>query len=867
MSHISTDDQFVQSLTKLPAAERIDAVMDNLEGAIDSADAVGEPFMELFPLKDRSHVSELLGHPFGEKWNGTDQNPIHEVGPYRALAALPEEHRAQHILENAADYEDYIKEVPEYLLFLPMGDRRPVAEHLGIIAPRAADQMEKRAATEAHISSGSAGIHTVQGEDFPLVRWGKNSILLTDLDRFLAHEGTKDYSMAVSRESGGVRVDEIYGTRNSEGRIRVFGRDGKSIRGWDDSIDDVRTIPLSDIRYLAIGPTEDVRGSASWLSPGTDLTHEVLLPDVEHELPDGTRAMGKMPESKKKEEDADEDEDSSVATAKKSPEASKVSWEAIYRDLTPKLRKNLQRAVISYTDSDGIDRKVIAGYFPSGTRDENGELRSFGEKPSDGKTIYLMDQVAGHLFPLDTSKVTSYSVEDSGILMSTDDPKVKEKSPEDLAYLRRYTQTYEELRKEWAGVVMAFVDTETVGVLEKLNADKLSRQTAKDLATKPQPQLLQIAGIKVAETPDGNFEAIGSEYNESSRLSPSNIRVLEHEVEQGVNYTGRSRKDHSNSMHWALTLSHRGEGDFDSPLFTKEEPDALGDTSEAFASYNRRLPKQTIDPYKPGRKKELKHPPSHYLKTSKMANEWKPHELTKMELSAYLEYEAHLAAEEEVLLSFVNWLKGLAYGTQPGSTGPSEQRGDGKPVRIIVGHNIYSFDKEYLNRRLREYELPTLPPDIVYLDTLHLVRIMYKPVIGALAEYRMGLRKKEKDPITGAVSISYADENMDQGTVPVSVRKEAYSLMEKIGKNDKLQDMIGGLGFVKEHGRQAHDAAADVRANLFLLNNIAKKMKEWEGIVEKMEEDRVRRLNARKSNKLTESAGVLHRKRSRFTYK
>lgn len=788
MPYADNTHPFIGKLIESPVVDRVKKVLSDVDSASQAAAQAGPSFLRLFPHADRETVSTALGNPFGDvgPHHGTPvPSSVQTYGPGPLLLNIPQDRRAGYILTHEAEFEDFIKEIPEYLLLLPESDRKAVSEEFGGVGQQylPAVQMSRTAAVTTLLGGheGRAGKPWVETVGNQQVSWPQAStkhkigdnpahMSLADASALLSRAGSASYlvqvAVAEQDEDGSMyRMNHEYASKDRDAKNEsheLLSPDGKTLSLWDLETKSYEDIPVSSVRYMRLVFGKDAEDYIEVILPGIQ---------VDNKVPKGIKAPAKK-------ETKDRVEKTPHVTKTLSEKGEGLTAEKIIEDLTPPTDKKAAmmhpQAEIKYyaEDEEGRLREytVFASHFPEGMSDTAGEPRSFNTPDTEGY-VAVWDIRLQHIVDIPIDGITFYEKYNAGFELSTmeSDP-MGHKKEEGVQHIMEYLKEYDEFLRHWSSIPLALIDTETVGLLPKAYATK--NKNVGSGANMPinleqkykvsEAQLLQIAGLKIQAT-DGKFYD-SHPFNDDGRikLSSHNLNVLLREVKQG--FGKDSPEELQDSLHFALSLIHR-------PGFQMKEADVLGDDS--------------------GSKLEFAYKKKHGAKRIAAPEQ--------LDMAAYREVLAREAAslieERESLAMFLNWVD------------------EDPAAKAFVGHNAYSFDRQYLLARIDVYPDLKAGRSIIgrpYLDTLHLAQIMFLPAISTLA-----FSKNVKVPDQEGVR-----------EIPESIRSEAFALASAI-KNAKLGPLALALGHEADISG-AHDAFYDVKMTLFLLNALLGKLASWD---------------------------------------
>ena len=390
---------------------------------------------------------------------------------------------------------------------------------------------------------------------------------------------------------------------------------------------------------------------------------------------------------------------------------------------------------------------VYARSFPDGTEDASGRPHTFGEHP-DSDTVVLWDVAKSSLvaIPVEGLVSVSYSSDSAGSSLQMENVQegdtTSHKNLEDVEYLKGYLEDMGKLHAKVSGKILGVADLETVGLLGK---------NYEDADDKSHGQLLQVAGVKMIGGMAG-LKDTGDTLNLKARLSPHNQKILHGEVKGGFQDKLVDPDSHSDILSHNLAYVHRDHMSF-------EDTDIFG------------LPLAIRYMTKRGKAGAKEHKV--------------PKRISEADYADMMTTEAGLPTEEEVLTGVVGWL-----------TGSGGYRGK---VDILCGHNLYSFDRNYLSARLKRHGMPPLP-SMPYLDTLHLAGIMFLPALSALAFIP-----------------SVAPETGEE-IVPSEVKEHAKELVGALKSGLNLSSLAKALGVPLSD--DAHDALADTVATAKVLETM-----------------------------------------------
>lgn len=766
---------YLEKLKEYPARSRFKAMLGSLPAAIDCADMVGPSFLDVFPSEHKALVSESLGHPFKGTPVIMEVPPppaMHIYGPYPVLMGIPIEDRAGYVLKHLPDFEDFFREIPEHLLLLAEDDRKEVSDALGIHPPE--HMIDEPVLPEPTAVIGGS-------EEDP--RFGKvaSSGSTISLAKFLSVlRGLYD-----TAKGGGLTEAFLEGDKRVDVGITYTGVDGEEKEGlyW---------LFPKDISTWKRGPLYTKRGEVILLHlyeeesntpisiPLVSVGGLSLLVPTEK---DGMPVLGVY--------EVDLGQEAEKPQAKKKEQAQEVGSKPpvlagdIYKELSTPLGDSWPVATLTLRKPKG--KTMVVSKFPNGMPDTHGSPQQFGEGPEGYLRAMLYPEY--YIVDVPLANIVEYSVGEplQGALRDGSD-QLANKYPRDIEYIKKYDKSITELKKSLEGSIIAVIDTETAGF-----TDKLIRDTGLD-KRRGVGQLLQVSGMKIVES-GGTFVPEGSIFDEKVRLLPHNMAVLHREVHEGfderlgdragsvpiVNASGREHtlgaaEDHADILHSALQFVHRpylprraavGESE---P--TRLNVDALGVPKSHRYLHARGKGQKSVDV---------------------------PDRMSAADLQVAAEYEAGMKKEHEVLRGYLAWLRG---------------------VDVVCGHNAYLFDRKYLNMRIAYHKEDIRgvgDPDmgalihqvdadlraaseVPYLDTLHVLKIMFLPAVGILAYSPM---EELPDPI----------------------RKEAQGIAAALKSGAKLGMAAKALG-VDLLG--AHDSMNDVRATAKIFINMLEKLESWE---------------------------------------
>lgn len=422
--------------------------------------------------------------------------------------------------------------------------------------------------------------------------------------------------------------------------------------------------------------------------------------------------------------------------------SSRISTSAIYKALAD--GRSTARVEVG---ESGDSRYIFARSFPSGTEDSLGKPHTFGEHP-DSDVVVLWDVSKSSLvsIPADSIVSVSYTSDTEGAPLQMENIQegdtMSNKNLADIEYLKDYLGDMGKLQAKVSGRILGVADLETVGLLGK---------NYEDAEDKSHGQILQVAGVKML----GGMASLrdtGDTLNLKARLSPHNQKILHGEVKEGFDNKLVDPDSHSDVLSHNLAYVHREHMSF-------EDTDIFG------------LPLSTRYMTKRGKPGAKEHK--------------RPKRLSEADYSEMMKTEAGLPTEEDILAGVVGWLTGTG--------------GYHGKVDMLCGHNFYSFDRNYLEARLKRHGMPPLP-NIPYLDTLHLAGIMFLPALSALAFIP-----------------SVAPETGEE-IVPKEVKDHAKELVGALKTGLNLSSLAKALGVPLSD--DAHDALADTVATAKVLESM-----------------------------------------------
>jgi DNA polymerase III epsilon subunit-like protein len=770
--------EFSEKLKEYPAKSRLKVITSDRDSAEAAATQDGPQFLKLVPSYHRQGVSHVLGHPFSDIEPDMDVAPPEAMavtGPYPVLMGIPAEDRAAYIFRHMADFEDIIREVPETLLLLPEDDRDEIADALDVELPdsgeEAPDAGEQASDTgDARFEKSAAGVLDL-------------AVLLRMLDQSLAvMKELKSDGSWISYQGEvpvylvnytGVNGEEVEGLFDAiptqkehwDGKP-CYTRSGDTLvlHLYKERTDEKVSIPLSEIHSITViaeGPAGE---------DGLPTTNEYKV-SLEG-LP--VHAVETKPQRPSKE-----------PAPKRNP--SGLTADDIYRALSQDAGGSPAVGVLKLSYPK---REVTVSRYPSWMKDDHGNTHKFGTGPEGA--VRVMQYPDMRIVDIQLSNILEASFgKPLETLLRDGLDQLATKYPDDVEYIKKYNRAISDLKKDLASKVIAVVDTESVGLLDKARRDSSGMDANRSVS-----QLLQVSGMQIVER-GGKFVENGEIFDERVRLLPHNLAVLEKESMEGFDHRIGDRagstpimgegvrhgqklspmEDHTDILHWGLQYTHR-------PYLPKNSaPGSNADNHMAVDILG--VPRQQS--YMKARGKGA-------LKPIAI-----PDRLSGLEYERAQEIEAAFKKEREVLREFLEWLTG---------------------VSVVCGHNVYAFDRRFLQSRLVHNKEAVLDKGsgalkglladvdkdlfalskVPHMDTLHLVKILFLPAVGIIAF----------SPLPD---------------LPESMQKEAKDIATKLKSNVKLETLAEALG-VNLSG--AHDSLNDVRANVEVFRVMLDKLTAWE---------------------------------------
>ena len=801
---------YLENLKEYPARSRLHVVLSNPQAAAETARMVGPDFLKVFPSHERLHVSDIMGHPFSGTPVVMDNRPpesMSTLGPYPVLEGMDMQDRADFVLSNTADFEDFFREIPEMLLLLPQERREDVANGLGITPPEEfLHDAEDEVVADSTVETPSGTDEPVEGRFGKLAADGydeeepaANVVLEGNLKRFMDDSVTGLVRYVKERLAGDesqqekedlweqllsyysslyiVHMQDLAGNDTSAA-YKVFPN---SMSAWDGQLP--YKLKGDRVEYLHLYRPSGTSAEDIPLEIVTKLVVEYHSVDTASNLP--VRRTYKVVMDPKKPKKV-----KSLAVKKeKAEEPQQYTAQQIYSMLTtpiagaPPIGEMLCR---------GVKHPLSVGDFPDGMLNDHGDPMKFGEGPEG--YVRVMQHPGMNVVDIKLDDITHFDV-GPGLEMETASAtsELSNKHPEDVEYIEMYDASIKDLRERLKSTIIAVIDTETVGFVDKLLSDSgVDKRRSVG-------QLLQIAGVKIREDSGnstaadldltGGFKIIGDIFNKHIRLVPHNLAVLKRESEEGFgervgNNAGSvkkkmtsgalvnmpAEKDHDDILHGALQYVHR-EYNPRKATHGSDEPTRLD-----------------VD--------ILGVPRSHQYGIRVIKEKDEPTRLSPAQLQHAQSREAQsFVKQHDALRDFLKWLRN---------------------VNVVCGQNVYMFDRKYLNivtdnlrdalhtsdRAVAEEVSKDIQRlnNITYLDTLHIVKIMFLPAISILAF-------------------------QNTPDFPEADKKEAQAIANVLKSNAKLITMATALD-VPLSG--AHDALNDVNATVSVLMRLVGKMIKWE---------------------------------------
>ena len=815
---------YIENLKEFPARTRLNVVLGDLPAAEETAHMVGPEFLRVFPSRHRQKVSEVLGHPFigtPAPMGARPPDIMKTLGPYTVLMGVQADSRADYVTSNAADFEDFFREIPEFILMVPEEDRERVAEALSISIPDEykesddsvepeedhVDNSAEPTSEEEHGRFGKLAARKSQKADST----GESRLKeLFDEHIMPLHDTVMDQIIKnVSKQEKEV-LNAWWGYLNNVAYLEItrLGYDDKP----ESAPQDYRIFPLYRSDYKIVPPYNEDSGAMSSLNVyGSDDKLEELpldiiasvrvmydTPKVDGEKPDQTdvhidETVNLTKKTKKK----------TTEPVEKKVKPPKYTAAQIYDGLTTPIGGY---GPIGEVKVKSVQAPLTVSSFPEGVKDDHGNALKFGQGPEG----FVRVMVAGSLNVQDISlaDIEDFSVGPRIVDTRLEDHPLAHKFPDHVEYLNKYVQSVTALRTQMQGKIIAVVDLETVGLLQKFQ----DRGADKDRSV---PQLLEIAGMKITEASvdlsaasvplrelesTGGFVDVGDPFDEHVRLVSHNNAVLTKESVNGFGnavggepgsvkrkFESGATKDmppmeaHKDLLHWALQYVHRSYLPRKTQFKSKWEGRPENEPPEKHMLEINILGVPKLQ---------------HYVTPRSQKDIEVPTRLSAPQLQAAMKIEAQLMKQHEALKAFLEWMRGSS---------------------ILCGHYLFGFDKNYISTILQNQVQDSFfshygkdvakelandaqaLKNMVILDTLHLVKIMFLPAINVLS------RSVIKD-------------------LPAEIQAEAKRLLNNL-KSADLTTLSAALGY---KATKAHDAMADVKTNVYVLMHMMGKMLVWE---------------------------------------